>query len=88
VSLDAAGERVFTVCDNGAGFDETQAHRLLKPFQRLHSDQEFAGTGLGLATVQRVIARHGGAVWARTRPERGACLSFTLEERDSAAQIG
>jgi hypothetical protein len=86
-SVNAAGERVFTVCDNGAGFDESQAHRLFKPFQRLHSDQEFAGTGLGLATVQRVIARHGGAVWARTRPEGGACLSFTLEERSGAAPI-
>jgi signal transduction histidine kinase len=81
VSRDAAGTRIFTVSDNGAGFDESQTHRLFKPFQRLHSEQEFAGTGLGLATVQRVITRHGGAIWARTRAGGGACLSFTLDER-------
>jgi K+-sensing histidine kinase KdpD len=82
--LDAAGERIYTVCDNGAGFDASQAHRLFKPFQRLHSEQEFAGTGLGLATVQRVIARHGGSVWATVRPGGGACFSFTLGELAAA----
>jgi K+-sensing histidine kinase KdpD len=87
VHVNAAGERVFTVCDNGAGFDENQAHRLFKPFQRLHSEQEFAGTGLGLATVQRIISRHGGAVWAQARAEGGACLSFTLDERDGAKPL-
>jgi light-regulated signal transduction histidine kinase (bacteriophytochrome) len=75
-------ETIYSVSDNGAGFDMTFVGKLFKPFERLHRAVDFPGNGIGLATAHRVVTRHGGRIWAEGAPNQGAVIRFTLDAYD------
>jgi signal transduction histidine kinase len=79
--------RPFFVQDHGIGFDPAFAEKVFLPFERLHHEGEYPGTGIGLATVKRIILRHGGQVWVQTWPDEGTTVYFTLDGETAEAKV-
>lgn len=80
------GERPFFVRDNGVGFDMENAKRFFQPLQRMHTEKDFPGSGIGLAIVKRIVRRHGGRIWAATAAGEGATFLFTLGAQSAPAR--
>ena len=75
----------FVIADNGIGLEPAHAERIFRMFQRLHTRDDYPGTGIGLAIAKKVVERHGGSIWVTPRAEGGTCFSFTLQDAGQAA---